>query len=91
MTKKTFYIGHIHPHRDWMRIIVIFSILTLVITGWSLYLFNVSQTDINTDIAPKVDTTAKNSSNIDKVKSFFDDRSKTIASSTEKRFVDPSI
>ena len=84
--------GHIHPHRDWMRIIIIFSIVVLIIAGWSMYLFNVSQTDINTDIAPKVESgNAKSSSNIDMVNSFFDSRAKTFASSTEEHFVDPSI
>lgn len=89
MTKHTFYIGHIHPHRDWMRIVVVFSILVVVIVLWSLYLFGISQTDINEDIAPKVETSTQNVSSIDKVNSFFEERAQSLASSTEEHYIQP--
>ncbi|MFA6296940.1 MAG: hypothetical protein WC629_00025 [Candidatus Paceibacterota bacterium] len=92
MTKRIFSVGHIHPHRDWMRTIIIFSLLALVVVGWSFYLLTVSQTDINTEIAPQVESgNIKSSSSIDKVTGFFDSREKSLASSTIEHFVDPSI
>jgi len=75
-----------------MRAIIVFIILVLVVVGWSSYLFVVSQTDINEEVSPHVENgTIPDSSNLDKVTGFFDSRTKTLASSTEEHFVDPSI
>lgn len=64
----------IHPHRDWRRVIIIFSLLTLVVVVWSTYLFFAYQTNGETATLP-VAADSGTTEQVRVIRDFFEKRS----------------
>ena len=70
---KRFSWNPIHPRRDWQRLLIAFVILSLLIVGWSSYLFFLSGQAGGPALMQleEVDDTGKQ---IDYISSYFENR-----------------
>jgi len=63
----------IHPHRDWRRVIIIFSFLAFAVVVWSTYLFFSYQTNSAIEELP-IAADNGTTQQVRQIREFFDER-----------------
>ena len=69
-------VSPIRPHTDWRRLVIGFSILCLIVVGWSFYLYWTSENTLAVDPFNKATPASDQKSPLEKIDSFFTERAK---------------
>jgi hypothetical protein len=72
--KKRFSWNPIHPRRDWQRLLMIFIALTLVVVGWSSYLFYAAEHQEESAATQLVVNPNRTTEQLERIDSYFESR-----------------